>query len=340
MKKVLPLAAVITLLACSSSPAQQTAGADAAARVGDRTITLKELEDRWTASAPGEYAEAIQKVYDGRRAALDAIIADMVIGEAAKAKGMTADAYTQAEVARRARQITDRDVATFYQANSAQMQGRSLEQMTPAITRFLQEQEDQAARLALVTELRKAGPAVRVLLDPPRAPIAVEGSDPVTGPTAAKVTIVEFSDFQCPYCQRAAPTLKQLRQTYGDKVRVVWKDFPLTQIHPQAFKASEAGHCAAEQGKFWEYHDKLFGSQQALQPEFLKQYAKEMGMDAAKFDACLDSSRYSERVRNSVASGAQLGVNSTPTLYVNGRRLEGAQPYEVLASVIDEELAR
>jgi protein-disulfide isomerase len=340
MKKVLALAAVITLLACSSSPAQQATGTEAAARVGDRTITVKELEDRWTAENPSEHAEAIQKVYDGRRAALEAIIADMLIAEAAKAKGMTPDAYTQAEVSRRARKISDRDVVTFYQANTNQMQGRSLEQMTPAITRFLQEQEDQSARLALVTELRKAGQPVRVLLDPPRAALTVGVADPAIGSTSAKVTIVEFSDFQCPFCLRASPTLKQLRQAYGDKVRIVWKDFPLTQIHPQAFKASEAGHCAAEQGKFWEYHDKLFASQQALQPEFLKQYAKDMGLDSAKFDACLDTSKYAERVRDSVSAGAQLGVSSTPTLYVNGRRLEGAQPYEILASVVDEELAK
>jgi protein-disulfide isomerase len=340
MKKVLALTAVITLLACSPSPAQQAAGNEVAARVGDRTITLKELEDRWNAENPSEHAEAIQKVYDGRRAALDGIIADMLIAEAAKAKGMTPDAYTQAEVSKRARKISDRDVVTFYQANVNQMQGRSLEQMTPAITRFLQEQEDQSARLALVTELRKAGPSVRVLLDPPRATMAVGATDPVVGNSAAKVTIVEFSDFQCPFCLRAAPTLKQLRQTYGDKVRIVWKDFPLTQIHPQAFKAAEAGHCAAEQGKFWEYHDKLFASQQALQPEFLKQYAKDMSLDTARFDACLDSSKFAERVRDSVASGAQLGVSSTPTLYVNGRRLEGAQPYEVVAAMVDEELSK
>ena len=340
MKKVLALVAVITLLAWSSSPAQQPSGNEPAARVGDRTITLKELEDRWSAANPAEHSEAIQRVYDGRRAALDAIVADMLITEAAKAASMTPEAFTQAETAKRARKITDGDVTAFYQANVNQMQGRSLEQMAPAITRFLQEQEDASARLALVAELRKGGPAVRVLLDPPRVTVPIAATDPVLGNASAPVTIVEFSDFQCPYCLRASPTLKQLRQTYGDKVRVVWKDYPLTQIHPQAFKASEAGHCAAEQGKFWEYHDKLFASQQALQPESLKTYAQELGIDSAKFDACLDAGKYAERVRDGVSAGAQLGVNSTPTIFINGRRFEGAQPYEILASVVDEELAK
>jgi len=340
MAKVLALTAVITILACSSSPAQQGSGNEVAARVGDRTITVKELEERWTKSDPAEHSEAIRKLYEGRRNALDEIVADMLITQAAKARNMTPEAYTEAEVSKRAKKVTETDVVAFYQSNAGQMQGRSLEQMSPAITRFLEQQEEQSARQALVTELKKAGPPVRILLEAPRAAVTVDAADPSLGNARAPVTIVEYSDFQCPYCLRAAPTLKRLRETYGDKVRVVWKDFPLTQIHPQAFKAAEAGHCAAEQGKFWEYHDKLFGNQQALQPDFLKQYAKDAGMDAEKFGTCLDSSKYADRVRDSVAAGSQIGVSSTPTVFVNGRMLEGAQPYDVFSSVIDEELAK
>jgi protein-disulfide isomerase len=340
MAKVLALTAVITILACSSSPAQQGGGNDVAARVGDRTITVRELEERWTKNDPAEYSETVRKLYEGRRSALDEIIGDMLISEAAKAKKMTPEAYVEAEVSTRAKKVSDGDVVAFYQANVSQMQGRSLEQMTPAITRFLEGQAEASAKQALVKDLKKGGPAVRILLNAPRADIALEASDPSVGNAKAPVTIVEFSDFQCPFCLRAAPTIKQLRETYGDKVRVVWKDFPLTQIHPQAFKSAEAGHCAAEQGKFWEYHDKLFGNQQALQPDSLKQYAKEAGMDASRFDSCLDSSKYAERVRDSVAAGSRLGVSSTPTVFVNGRMLEGAQPYEVFAAVIDEELSK
>jgi protein-disulfide isomerase len=319
--------------------AQQSPG-EIAARVGDRTITVKELEDRWNASDPAEHAEALQKLYDGRRAALDAIVADMLITEAAKAAKLTPEAYTSAEVAKRAKKVTDADVVSFYQANVSQMQGRSLDQMAPLINRFLVQQEEDAARRALVAELRKAGPAVRVTLDPPRSVIALQPTDPSLGNSNAAVTLVEFSDFQCPFCQRAAPTLKQLHEKYGDKIRIVWKDFPLTQIHPQAFKAAEAGHCAADQGKFWEYHDKLFASQQALQPDSLKEYATGLGLDAEKFNSCLEASNHAERVRESVSAGARLGVNSTPTMYINGRKMEGAQPFDALAAVIDEELAR
>ena len=142
--------------------------------------------------------------------------------------------------------------------------------------------------------------------------MAVAADDAALGAANAPVTIVEFSDFQCPFCQRVVPTLKQLRETYGDKVRIVWKDFPLTAIHPEAFKAAEAGNCAREQGKFWEYHDRLFANQQALQPDALKKHAVAAGLDAAKFNACLDTAKYSDRVQEQMGVGTRLGVNSTP----------------------------
>ena len=338
MKKLLTFTSIVVLVACTSARAQQDN--EPAARVGDRVITMKELEARWAKDNPAQHAQALQTLYDGRRAALDDVIADLLIEQAAKAKGLSADAYEQAEIAKRAKPVTDADVVSFYQANISQMQGRSLDQVSSVINRYLQERAHAQAKQDLVDELKKSAPKIQVLLEAPRTNIDVAATDPSIGNPKAPVTIVEFSDFQCPFCRRAAPTLKQIREKYGDKVRVVWKDFPLTQIHPQAFTAAEAGRCAQEQGKFWEYHDQLFGNQQALQPDDLKKYAATAGMDAAKFGDCLDSQKYAERVRDGVAAGTRLGVNSTPTLYVNGRRVEGAQPYEVFAGIIDEELAK
>jgi protein-disulfide isomerase len=344
MKTALLLTPAVLLLACSTTPAQQpvaiAGGNDVAARIGGRTITVRELDDKWRESDAADHAEALQKLYDGRRQALENIIADMLIAEAAKKKGMSPDAYVESEVSTRVKPVTDAEVVTFYQSNIQQMQGRSLEQMSPAINRFLGDQQRDTARQALIAELKKGGPAIRVSLDAPRSPVTLAATDPALGPASAPVTLVEFSDFQCPFCQRVEPTLKRLRQTYGDKIRIVWKDFPLTQIHPQAFKAGEAGHCAGEQGKYWEYHDRLFANQQALQPADLKKHATDLGLDGAKFGACLDSSKYGERVRDGVSQGTALGVNSTPTIFINGRRLSGAQPYEVFVAAIDEELSR
>jgi protein-disulfide isomerase len=343
-KATLLLTPAVLLLACSTTPAQQPAAIagpnDIAARVGDRSIAVRELDEKWKATAAAQHAEAVQALYDGRRQALEAIIADMLVAVEAKKQGMSPDAYIEAELSKRVKPVGQADVVTFYQANLNQMQGRSLEQMTPAINRYLSDQQRETGRQALLAELKKAGPAIRVSLEAPRAEVPIAASDPATGPASAPVTLIEFSDFQCPFCQRVEPTLKELRTKYGDKLRIVWKDFPLTQIHPQAFKAGEAGHCAGDQGKYWEFHDRLFANQQALMPADLKKHAADLGLDAASFGTCLDSSKYGERVRDGVALGDRLGVNSTPTIFINGRRFSGAQPLDVFVAAIDEELAR
>jgi protein-disulfide isomerase len=338
MKRAVFLALGVTLLACSSAPAQSPS--DVAARIGDRKVTVKELDERWRAADAADQIETIQKLYDGRRNALESIVADMLLADAAKERGLSQEAYVQSEISKRAKPVTDADVAAFYQSNIEQMQGRPLAVMAPAITRYLTEQQETAVRASLINELRKTGPAVRLMMDAPRFVVDLEDADPAIGNKKAPVTLIEFSDFQCPYCRQVAPTLQKLRAAYGDKLRIIWKDFPLTQIHPQAFKAGEAGHCAAEQGKFWEFHDQLFVNQQALMPDDLKKYAANVGLDAGKFNSCLDTSKHAEVVRDGVAQGTRLGINSTPTLFVNGRRVSGAQPYEVFAAVIDEELSK
>ena len=343
MSRALALAAAATFLACSSTPAQQPsspAAGDVAARIGDRAITIRELDERWKQDDPAQNAEANQTIYDGRRAALESIIADSLLTTAAKAAGMSLDGYLEAEIAKRVKPVTDAEVSAFYKENINQMQGRTLEQIAPTITRYLTDQLRTQARNAAISDLRKTGPAIRVSLEMPRLTLTVAPSNPSVGSASAPITLIEFSDYQCPYCGRVEPTLKRLRATYGDKIRFVWKDFPLTQIHPQAFKAGEAAHCAGDQGKYWELHDVLFNKQSELQPDDLKRHALTLGLKTDDFNQCLDSGKYAERVRDGVAEGGQVGVNSTPTVFINGRRFSGAQPYEVFAAAIDEELAK
>jgi protein-disulfide isomerase len=337
MRSVFIAVGLLISLACSSQ-AQQSA--DVAARVGDRTITVGELDERWKTEEPGAKAQAEQAIYDGRKSALDAIIADMLVAQAAKAKNVTAEAFVQSEIAKRTKPISDTDVRNFYVQNSERMQGRSFEQMSRAIQQYLEDQQQNTAKQDLIAELKKGGPPLRVVMDAPRTTITVNPDDPSEGKADAPVTVVEYSDFQCPFCLRVMPTLKQLRAKYGDRMRLVWKDFPLTQIHPQAFVAAQAGNCAREQGKFWELHDKMFGNQSALQPDALKKYAADTGLDAAQFNQCLDMSKYEARVQDAIRAGGRLGIQSTPTVYVNGRMINGAQPIEVFQAVIDEELAR
>jgi protein-disulfide isomerase len=325
MKRAVFLAVIATFLACSSAPAQSPS--DVAARIGDRAITVKELDDRWRASDPAGHSETIQKLYDSRRSALEEIFVDMVFADAAKARGLSKDAYVESEISKRVKPVTEAEVAAFFQANVAQMKGQSLEVMAPAITRYLTEQQEGEARFALLNDLRKTGPAVRVMMELPRYEVTLTAADPSIGSAKAPVTLIEFSDFQCPYCRQVVPTLKKIRATYGDKVRIVWKDFPLTQIHPQAFKASEAGHCAAEQGKFWEFHDQVFGNQQALQPDDLKKYAAGLSLDAERFSGCLDMSKHAEVVGGGGAAGTPLGVNTNPPRLVKRRAGGGGPPH-------------
>jgi protein-disulfide isomerase len=152
------------------------------------------------------------------------------------------------------------------------------------------------------------------------------------------VEIVEFADFQCPFCIRAHPTVTKVLSTYGDKVRFVYRNFPLAS-HPDARPAAEAGACAAEQGKFWELHDRLFAGQTKLGIDDLKQHAAAVGVDAARFNSCFDQRKFQKDIDADMEMAADAGVNATPAFFVNGRPLIGAQPFEAFKRLIDEELA-
>jgi len=170
--------------------------ADAAARVGDRVITMKEVDDAWRQADPVEHTRATQQLYDGRKQTLDRMIADMLIEQAAKAKGVPADQLVKNETARRITPVTDAEIDAFYEQNKARMQGKPLADMRPAIRNYLEEQRQAAARNSLVAELRKAGPPIRLALDPPRQTVATAATDPSRGGARAPVVIVEFSDYQ------------------------------------------------------------------------------------------------------------------------------------------------
>ena len=163
---------------------------------------------------------------------------------------------------------------------------------------------------------------------------------PVRGPANAPVTIVEFSDFECPFCKRAHPTLTQLLKDYPGKVKLVYRDFPLESIHPQARRSAEAARCAEDQGKFWDYYDVLFSESPKLSPDDLKRYAAQVGMDVKKFDECVAAGVHKATVQRDLDEGTRLGVNGTPAFFINGRSLSGALPLEAFARIVDEELSR
>lgn len=173
----------------------------------------------------------------------------------------------------------------------------------------------------------------------PRYEVPISDDDPAKGGAAAPITIIEFADFQCPFCQRhAQETYPRLVAQYGDQIRFVYKDFPLTSIHPEAYPSALAGQCAQAQDKFWEYHDLLYSGRLELGRESYLAYAEELSLDLAAFTACLDDQTFAESVQEDYNFGQNLGVSSTPTFFVNGVAVVGAQPFEVFAEIIDYEL--
>jgi protein-disulfide isomerase len=318
----------------AAKAAAPKAAGDAVAIIGGVPITAAKFEEL---AGPRLFAIRTQE-YTQKRALLEDAIDSMVLEKEAKARGMSAEELVRVEVDSKVPAVTEAEQKEFYEKNKARFGQTPEADALKNIENGLRQQRARDRRMAYVKELRDKAD-VQVLLDAPRLDVSL-GDDPVKGPAAAPITIVEFSDFQCPYCARVNPTLKQIEEKYADKVRVVFRDFPLAQIHKDAAKAAEAGECAHEQGKFWEMHDKLFANQSKLQVEGLKQTATEVGLDAEKFNQCLDSSKYAAEVQKDVDEGARYGVTGTPAFFINGRMLSGAQPLQAFTDVIEEELAR
>ncbi len=269
--------------------------------------------------------------------ALERLIGDRLLELEAQARETTVDELIAQEVEAKATAPSDEEVDAFYEAQKSRI-GAPKEQVAEQIRAFLLQQRKQGLMEDLLAALRPKFEA-KTLLEPYRIAVDDRGF-PSRGPEDAPVTIVEFSDFECPFCSRVVPTLDKIRENYGEKVRLVFRNFPLTAIHPHAQKAAEAALCAHEQENFWEMHDTLFREQKALATEQLKEKAARLGLDGEAFNACLDSGKYAETVASDLQAGQAAGVTGTPAIFINGRFLSGAQPYEEIAAVVDDELSR
>ena len=231
--------------------------------------------------------------------------------------------------------VTDAQARAFYDSQKEQI-AQPFAQIEPQIRQYLQNQAIEQANRRYLDSLRAKYKA-SVTMNPLREQI--EGSGPQRGPAPAPVTIVEFSDFQCPYCGRFTPVLRQILAAYPTQVRLVYRYFPLS-IHPEAQKAAEAAACAGNQGKFWEMHDTLFAEQSSLGIDALKEKAKRLGLDAKQFDDCLDGGLAKEIVAADVEAGEKLGLAATPSSFVNGRFVNGAVTYDQMTALIEDEMHR
>lgn len=274
--------------------------------------------------------------YTLTRQALDVTINDLLLLAEASKRGVPPEEIIRKEISEKVRPPSEAEVKKFYEENKARIPGE-FSSVSNQIASYLEENNRKQLEQELSDRLRK-GANIRVMITEPALPVQTVSvdDDPVRGPANAPVTIVEFTDFQCPSCAAMQPLLEEVIKSYGNKVRLVVRDFPLA-MHPNARKAAEAGNAAHAQGKFFEYVDLLLKRQKDLDVPSLKKYASEIGLDRAKFDAALDSGKYAAEVRNDIRDGELYGVDSTPAVFINGIALT-EMSIEALRAAIDRAL--
>jgi protein-disulfide isomerase len=299
--------------------------------VDGKAITAAELDEM----VGSKLFNIRQQEYQLRRQALDEAITKRLLEQEAAARKISTDELSRIEIEGKAAPVTEAEKKDFYEKNKPRFGQKPEAEALQQIEAGLRQQKQRERRATFVKELRdKAG--VKVMLEPPRVTVAA-GDNPAKGPANAPVTLIEFSDFQCPYCARVTPTLKRLQEAYPDKLRIVFRDLPLA-MHKNAQIAAEAAACANEQGKFWEMHDRLFANQAKLEAADLKQHAVDLALDATAFNKCFDAGKYKANIKRDAEEAGRLGLSGTPAFFINGRLLVGAQPYESFVQVIDEEL--
>ena len=306
------------------------------ASVDGQVIVTSELEKY----AGRELSQQRENLYKLEKQKLDEYISAFLLTQEAKRRGISVETLLNQEVDSKILPVGDDEIDVFYKSNKARI-GVDLDKVREQIRGYLHNQKLQAQKALFLKSLRSKAKVVTFLKAPPifRAELSVAG-EPFKGSEKAPVTIVKFEDFQCPFCKQVQPTFDELLSRYNGKVRLVHKDLPLASLHPQAHQAAEAARCAYEQGKFWEYHDRLYANSPKASADDLKSYAKEVGLNVDSFDRCFASGRYKGVVQQSLNEGVKLGLTGTPTFFINGREISGNQPMEAFVAIIDEELSR
>lgn len=313
-----------------SPPRNEAERARLLAIVDGKRITSGDVED----SLRPLIFSVQERLFEIRKNELDLSINDTLLMQEAQKRKITANALLDAEV--KPATITEEQAQAFYNQNKERVSG-DFTRTKDSIIRYLQQGEIRRAEREYVEKLRAAASIQSFLVAPEPPILAISTSDqPSLGNATAPVTIVEFTDYQCPGCADTQPTLARLVKEYGDKVRLVARDFPLSQ-HAEAFKAAEAAEAAREQGKYWEYTEILMRNQSALGVTKLKDYASELDLDRARFDTALDSGKFADSVKRDIEDGLKLGVVSTPTVFINGRRVAD-KSYDALKAIIERAL--
>jgi len=309
----------------------QVANAETLATVGKKTIDRADVEK---AVRPQLIALENER-YNTIKGGIDDLVADALFEQEAAARGVTVEQLQQVEIVDKIPHPSDADIQKVYEENKEQLEGAPLDQVKDQIVEYLLRKQTQERRQAVIDELKKKYPT-KITLKAPTVQVGV-GATPAKGNAKAPVTIIEFSDYECPFCKKVEPTVREVLKVYGpDKVRFAYRNFPLP-FHQSVCPVVVVAGCAAEQGKFWEYHEKLMDATD-LSPENMKKLAGEVGVDQKKFDECVAADKFKDAIDKDLAAGEEAGVNGTPAFFINGRLLDGAQPFEKFQEIIDEEL--
>ena len=300
------------------------------ATINNENITAGDIED----SLQPLIFDMQEQIYTLRKTELELSINDTLLVQEAQKRKITTNALLEAEV--KPQPVTEEQARTFFDQNKERVSG-DFAQTKESIVSYLQQMEVRRAERMFVEKLR-ATASIQTFLNVPESPVfKISTNDqPSLGNANAAVTIVAFTDYQCPSCAAIHSALERLVKESGDKVRLVARDFPLSQ-HADAFKAAEAAEAAREQGKYWEYVDLLLQNQSSLSVEKLKSFATQLGLDRVRFDAALDSRKFADVVQSDIDDGVRLGLKGTPSLFINGRRVT-ALSYEELKESVDAAL--
>jgi len=323
----------------ASNAAQTTQGSTVVATWDGGSATYSEISGEVEGQLSQLKAEYETNKYQLEVQALEQFVVNALLeAEAKKAGHADVNALIAAEVESKVTPPTEKEIEEFYEVMKRQMRGRSLEEVAPMVASELLRRKQLEQFTTYVDALREKH-NVKVTLPYPELPrVTVSADDdPSIGPEDAPIQIIQFAEFQCPYCGKAGPTIDQVMKEYEGKVRMVYRDFPLS-FHDKAITAAVAANCTIEQGKYWEMHKLLMDNQRDLDEASLTAHAVSLSLDMDKWNTCRQDPAQVTEVEKDMADGAAVGVSGTPAFFVNGIMLSGAQPFEEFKKIIDREL--
>lgn len=301
------------------------------ARLNGQPITDAEVTER----IKDRLQKIDSQIYEIKKSGLDDMVEEKLLESTATKRKVSVDDLIRAEVDGKIGEPSQSETEAFYNMYKARLNNQPLASVKEELIKQIKLQKRGSIYNGFISDLKKQA-KLEIYMKRPRINVATDG-DPAKGNPKAPITLIEFSDFQCPFCKRGRLVIQQILDTYKDKIYYVFRDFPLS-FHKQAKKAAMAAECAGDQNKYWPYSAVLWEKQGDFEPEKLKQYAKDLGLNTKKFNDCLDTDKFSNEIDKDQQDGMQVGVSGTPAYFINGIMLSGAQPLEKFQEVIDEEL--